>query len=66
MLSRGEALEDLAVERVFESFFTTKASGMGMGLPICRSILESYGGAISSSNASEGGAVFVFTLPAAR
>lgn len=62
----GPGLDAAQQQRVFESFFTTKANGMGMGLPICRSILESYGGAISASNAAEGGAVFVFTLPAAR
>ncbi len=62
----GPGLDAAQQQRAFESFFTTKSSGMGMGLPICRSILESYGGAISASNAAEGGAVFVFTLPAAR
>jgi len=62
----GPGLDAAQQQRAFESFFTTKSNGMGMGLPICRSILESYGGAISASNAAEGGAAFVFTLPAAR
>lgn len=53
-------------QRLFDSFFTTKTNGMGMGLPICRSILETYGGAISARNAETGGAVFTFTLPAAH
>lgn len=53
-------------QRVFDSFFTTKSNGMGMGLPICRSILETYGGAISVSNLDTGGARFSFTLPVAR
>lgn len=60
----GPGLRPEHAPRLFESFFTTKTSGMGMGLPICRSILEAHGGEISARNGDEGGAVFVFTLPA--
>lgn len=60
----GITLEHAA--RLFDSFFTTKDTGMGMGLPICRSILEAHGGAISAANCEGGGAAFVFTLPVAR
>lgn len=49
--------------RIFDSFFTTKSNGMGMGLPICRSIIETSGGAISVRNLESGGAAFSFTLP---
>ncbi len=53
------------LELIFDSFFTTKATGMGMGLPICRTILEAHGGTIVAENRSEGGARLVVTLPIA-
>jgi C4-dicarboxylate-specific signal transduction histidine kinase len=62
----GPGVDEAQQQRLFESFFTTKSNGMGMGLPICRSILETCGGAINASNAESGGAAFVFTLPAAH
>jgi PAS domain S-box-containing protein len=51
--------------RLFDGFFSTKAGGMGMGLPICRTILESHGGGIEAANRTDGpGARFAVTLPA--
>ncbi|MER9299244.1 AAA family ATPase [Mesorhizobium sp. M0621] len=50
--------------REFDAFATTKAAGLGMGLSICRSIIEAHGGRISASCNMPRGAVFVFTLPA--
>jgi PAS domain S-box-containing protein len=60
----GIGIPEEVRERVFEQFFTTKAKGLGMGLAIVRSIVESHGGTIAAENAHGGGARFYFTLPA--
>jgi PAS domain S-box-containing protein len=49
--------------QLFEAFFTTKSEGMGIGLSICRSIVEAHGGQIWAESPPEGGAVLQFTLP---
>jgi PAS domain S-box-containing protein len=57
----GTGFED--TERVFQPFFTTKQYGMGMGLAICRSIIESHGGRLWMANNETRGATVAFTLP---
>jgi two-component system sensor histidine kinase HydH len=51
-------------ERLFQPFVTSKETGMGLGLSICKRLIEAHGGTISGNNRQEGGAEFVFTLPA--
>ena len=62
----GPGIDAQSLPRVFEPFFTTKPNGIGMGLAICRKILEAHHGRIWGENAPGGGAVFRFSLPAAE
>jgi|GEM_PF-3123068 len=59
----GSGLSAESLERVFDAFYTTKTGGMGMGLSICRSIVEVHGGRIWASRDFGQGAIFQFTLP---
>jgi PAS domain S-box-containing protein len=59
----GIGISEETRNRLFEQFFTTKPDGLGMGLPIVRSIVESHAGTITAENADGGGARFRFTLP---
>jgi C4-dicarboxylate-specific signal transduction histidine kinase len=60
----GPGLAPATLERVFDSFYTTKPSGLGMGLSICRSIVGAHGGHLWANANAPRGAVFQFTLPA--
>jgi len=60
----GPGFAPAALERVFEAFYTTKPGGLGLGLSICRSIIEAHGGRLWASANVPCGAIFQFTLPA--
>ncbi|MEI6116706.1 MAG: ATP-binding protein, partial [Burkholderiales bacterium] len=60
---RGHGLTD--PERLFEPFFSTKSEGLGMGLNICRTIIESHHGRLWATTNPQGGTIFRFTLPCA-
>jgi signal transduction histidine kinase len=62
----GPGIHPEHLERVFKSFYTTKPSGTGMGLSICRSIIDAHGGRLWAEANEPGGAIFQFTLPAQK
>jgi C4-dicarboxylate-specific signal transduction histidine kinase len=59
----GAGVSDAVRDRLFEPFVTDKPGGLGLGLSICRSVIESHGGSIASEGSATGGASFSFTLP---
>jgi len=59
----GVGISEEMQDRLFDPFFSTKAEGLGMGLAIVRSIVESHGGTITAENADGGGTRFEFVLP---
>jgi len=59
----GVGIDLKNIERIFDAFFTTKSHGMGMGLSICRSIIESHGGRLSVSLGHPHGSIFHVLLP---
>jgi signal transduction histidine kinase len=62
----GVGISAQNADRIFNAFFTTKSSGMGMGLSICRSIMEAHGGRLWATANTLHGATFQFTLPVAE
>jgi signal transduction histidine kinase len=59
----GPGLAPESIDQLFESFYTTKPGGLGLGLSICRSIIEAHQGRLWATANSPRGAVFQFTLP---
>jgi len=59
----GPGIPPDKADRLFAPFYTTKTEGLGMGLPICRSIIEFHHGRLTVGTRPGGGATFTFTLP---
>jgi two-component system sensor kinase FixL len=66
VVDTGGGIEPRVRERLFEAFATTKEDGMGLGLSICRTIVEAHGGSIWANAAPAGGTAFYFTVPLAE
>jgi signal transduction histidine kinase len=62
----GPGIDPEHLERVFKAFYTTKSSGVGMGLSVCRSIIDAHGGRLWAEANEPRGAAFQFTLPSAE
>jgi C4-dicarboxylate-specific signal transduction histidine kinase len=62
----GPGVESSNMDRIFDAFFTTKSDGMGMGLAICRSIVEAHGGRLWASSGALHGSIFYVELPSGR
>lgn len=60
----GSGISESAKEQIFQPFFTTKPNGIGLGLGICQRIAKAHGGSIVAMNNPDGGATFIFNLPA--
>jgi len=66
IVDTGPGIDEAVIDQVFDQFFTTKPEGVGMGLSISRSIIESHGGRVRAESGRNGGATFRFTLQAAE
>ena len=61
----GPGIPEGDIEHIFDAFYTSKKQGMGLGLAICRTVVESLGGTLRAENRPEGGAELSITIPAA-
>ena len=62
----GAGIDEADLGHIFQTFYTTKRGGLGMGLAIATSIVEAHDGRLEAENNPDGGATFSFTLPSAR
>jgi signal transduction histidine kinase len=59
----GRGIDPARIDRVFDAFYSTKPGGLGIGLSICRTIIETHGGRLWAATDVTGGAILQFTLP---
>jgi signal transduction histidine kinase len=59
----GPGIDQNNVDKIFDPFFTTKRQGMGLGLSICRSIVEAHGGKLTVANGNSEGAIVQIVIP---
>ncbi len=62
----GPGIDPTKLDAIWQPFFTTKSTGLGMGLSVSRSIIQAHGGRISAENHPDGGAMFTFEIPVIR
>jgi signal transduction histidine kinase len=62
----GPGIDPARIDRIFDAFYSTKPGGLGIGLSICRTIIEAHGGRLWATTDAAGGAVLQFTLPLVR
>lgn len=65
VIDRGEGISPETAKQLFTPFFTTKEEGMGLGLSLCRTVIEQHGGFLAHADSPPRGTIFTFTLPAA-
>ena len=66
VIDQGEGIAPEVASQLFTPFFTTKVEGMGLGLSLCRTVIEQHGGFLGFEPAAPKGTIFIFTLPAAN
>ncbi|MEO8016019.1 MAG: ATP-binding protein, partial [Polaromonas sp.] len=65
VIDQGEGISSEVARQLFTPFFTTKQEGMGLGLSLCRTVIEQHGGFLGYESVQPQGTIFSFTLPVA-